>query len=237
MIALDFDGTLAPLVDDPEDSRMLPEARSALEALTRLDGVSIALVSGRAIESLARVASPLQEWFLVGSHGIEILSPGEVLDYETPWLVPQRLQRGFEGVVSHHPGTRLEVKPFGLALHTRGVEPSLAREAEKEAAAVCDEWEGDLVIRSGHGILECSVTEADKGEGLLALVERTGASATLFAGDDLTDEDGFAVLGDQDFSLRVGPGESRARFRIADAAEMAQILWRVFELRSALSSS
>ena len=160
-----------------------------------------------------------------------------MVHYETPWLVPQRLQSGFEGVVSHHPGTRLEVKPFGLALHTRGVEPSLAREAEKEAAAVCDEWEGDLVIRSGHGILECSVTEADKGEGLLALVERTGASATFFAGDDLTDEDGFAVLGDRDISLRVGPGESRAQFRIADAAEMAQILWRVFELRSALSSS
>ena len=96
---------------------------------------------------------------------------------------------------------------------------------------------GDLVIRSGHGILECSVTEADKGEGLLALVERTGALATLFAGDDLTDEDGFAVLGDQDISLRVGPGESRAQFRIADAVEMAQILWRVFELRSARSSS
>ena len=66
LIALDFYGTLAPLVDDPEASRMTLEARGALEALTLLDGVTIALVSGRAIESLLRVAEPMKQWFLVG---------------------------------------------------------------------------------------------------------------------------------------------------------------------------
>jgi len=75
LIALDFDGTLAPLVDDPEDSRMMSASRDALEALTPLPGVVVALVSGRAIDSLLRVADPLKEWFLVGSHGIEIVPP------------------------------------------------------------------------------------------------------------------------------------------------------------------
>ena len=78
LIALDFDGTLAPLVDDPEASRMIAPARRALEKLTALSGVSVAIVTGRAIDSVKRVADPLKEWFLVGSHGIEVLSPEDV---------------------------------------------------------------------------------------------------------------------------------------------------------------
>ena len=61
LIALDFDGTLAPLVDDPEASRMIAPARKALEKLTTLPGVSIAIVTGRAIDSVKRVAEPLNE--------------------------------------------------------------------------------------------------------------------------------------------------------------------------------
>ena len=112
LIALDFDGTLAPLVDDPEASRMIAPARQALEKLTALSGVSVAIVTGRAIDSVKRVADPLKEWFLVGSHGIEVLSPGDVTSYETPWLVPVGLTEAFDAVVKAHPGTGLEHKPF-----------------------------------------------------------------------------------------------------------------------------
>ena len=60
LVALDFDGTLAPLVDDPEDSRMIAPARQALEKLTALSGVTVAIVTGRAIDSVKRVADPLK---------------------------------------------------------------------------------------------------------------------------------------------------------------------------------
>lgn len=231
LIALDFDGTLAPLVDDPEASRMAPEAREALEALTLLDGVTVALVSGRAIESLMRVAEPMKQWFLVGSHGIEVLSPDEAMGYVTPWLVPTGLEEGFRAVVSRHQGTRIEMKPFGVALHTRGVEEAIARDAEAEAMKVCDAWDGELVVRRGHGIVECSIEDANKGDGISALIAQTGTSAVLFAGDDVTDEDGFAVLKPTDVSIRVGGGQTRARFRVMDTTEMAAILWRVYESR------
>ena len=52
LIALDFDGTLAPLGDDPEQSRMIDSAREALEKLTHMKGVAVALVTGRAIDSV-----------------------------------------------------------------------------------------------------------------------------------------------------------------------------------------
>jgi hypothetical protein len=116
---------------------MIAPARKALEKLTTLPGVTIAIVTGRAIDSVKRVAEPLNEWFLVGSHGIEVLSPGEVTNYETPWLVPGDLIKDFEAVVTSHPGTRLEHKPFGLALHTRGVEEQVARGMLKPPRTRC----------------------------------------------------------------------------------------------------
>ena len=232
LIALDFDGTLAPLVDDPENSRMIAPARDALEKLTDMPGVSIALVTGRAIDSVKRVADPLETWYLVGSHGIEVLSPGELASYDTPWLVPEKLTQEFDDVVSAHPGTRLEKKPFGLALHTRGVSEQVAGNAERAAHLVCDAWDGELVVRTGHGIVECSVKEATKGDGIMEIARRLTPDAVLFAGDDRTDEDGFAVLEAGDVAIRVGGGETRAPYRLEDADGVAEALWLIHETRA-----
>jgi trehalose 6-phosphate phosphatase len=230
LIALDFDGTLAPLGDDPELSRMIPEAREALEALTSVSSVTVALVTGRAIESIARVSEPLPQWYLVGSHGIEVVSPKERDSYHTPDAVPTELVEGFRSITETYPGTRIELKPFGVALHTRGVEESVARSAELAAHALCEAWGGDVVVRTGHGIVECAVKEATKGDGIVALRRLTGADGVLFAGDDLTDEDGFAVLGDSDVAIRVGGGDTIAPYRLSDAPAVAAMLWRIHEL-------
>ena len=100
----------------------------------------------------------------------------------------------------------------------------MATQAQDSARAVCEEWHGELSIRVGHGILECSVLTATKADGVLALQERTGAGATLFAGDDVTDEDAIAVLGPLDIGIWVGPGESTARFCLPDAEAVSFML-------------
>jgi len=79
LVALDFDGTLSPLVDDPMSSRMLPAAREAVMALVATPATTVALVSGRSIPDLRIIAehqddSPL---LLAGSHGAEVWLPGE----------------------------------------------------------------------------------------------------------------------------------------------------------------
>ena len=236
LIALDFDGTLAPLVDDPEASRMIAPAREALERLTALSGVTIALVTGRAIDSVTRVADPLDEWFLVGSHGIEVLGPAEFKEYHTPWVVPGALREEFEAMVSAHPGTRLEHKPFGLALHTRGVDEVVARAAEVAAHRLCEAWPTDLVVRTGHGIVECSIKEATKGDGIEEVRRQTNPSSTLFAGDDRTDEDGFAVLSEDDVAIRVGGGETIAPYRLPDSEAVAEALWLIHDHRTSVES-
>ena len=234
LIALDFDGTLAPLGIDPEQSRMIPEARSALDALTGLHTVHIALVTGRAIESISRVAEPDSSWFLVGSHGVEVVTPEERPSYHTPDRVPQDVIAGFDDIVASFPGTRKEIKPFGVALHTRGLPASVAEAAEQAAHTLCEQWAGDLVVRTGHGIVECATEVATKGDGLLALMKHISPAATLFAGDDMTDEDGFAVLGLTDVAIRVGGGQTRAPYRLEDAHAMADTLWLVHQLFTGL---
>ena len=224
LIALDFDGTLAPLVDDPMESRMLPEAHKALLELGALSGVTVALVSGRAIDSLRVVAEPSDAWYLVGSHGGEIVPPGMHHSYTAHSRVPADLDQAFCDVVAEYPGTRLERKAFGLALHTRGVNAAEAARAEASARSVCESFEGNLRIRTGHGILECSVLEATKADGITALREATGAEAILFAGDDITDEDAIASLGSLDVGIWVGEGSSAAQHRLADADHVAAAL-------------
>jgi trehalose 6-phosphate phosphatase len=85
----------------------------------------------------------------------------------------------------------------------------------------------------GHGILECSVLQATKADGIRELRRMTGAQATLFAGDDVTDEDALAVLSGRDVGIRVGSGSSVADFRVADASEMARTLQSLFALIAA----
>src|SRR5690606_18762690 len=72
LVALDFDGTLAPIVEQPNEARMLPEARRAISAILETPDVTVALISGRAIESLKQVADPDPRLILIGSHGAEL---------------------------------------------------------------------------------------------------------------------------------------------------------------------
>ncbi len=114
LVALDFDGTLAPLQDDPENSRMLPESREVVDALTDTDGVHVSLVTGRAFENIMRVADPHPDWFLVGSHGIEVVAPHERDSYASPQLVPEGLLQGFHQIAQDIPALGLRLNPSGL---------------------------------------------------------------------------------------------------------------------------
>jgi trehalose-phosphatase len=229
LVALDFDGTLAPLQDDPENSRMLPESRDAVDALTDISGVHVSLVTGRAFENIMRVADPHRDWFLVGSHGIEVVAPHERASYATPQLVPEGLLQGFHQIAQDIPGPKIEVKPFGLAIHTRGLEDDVALAAEAATRLLCDEWPDELVMRSGHGILECAVSDRTKGDGLRSLWEALDVDATIFIGDDVTDEDGFAVLGSGDLGIKVGADATKASHRVADPHEVTRVLWNLHE--------
>jgi trehalose 6-phosphate phosphatase len=94
-----------------------------------------------------------------------------------------------------------------------------------------------LTIRDGKDIIEFSVRGADKGDGIERLREYTAATAVLFAGDDVTDEDGFRVLRPEagDVGIKVGEGDTLAQFRRADEEAIATMLTLLAEARGSRS--
>lgn len=234
LVALDFDGTLAPEVDSPEQARAIPPAREAVLRLLAAPDTRVALVSGRALRSLIQVADLPDEALLVGSHGIELRlddrRPRVDLDAAERERVEQ-LQRVLTGVTESIDDVWLEEKPAGFALHTRLATEENSRLAHLVALREATKQLDDLTIRPGKNVLEFAVRSTTKGEAVEHLRRYTGADAVFYAGDDVTDEDAFAALRDSDVGLKSGPGETEAAFRVAGPDEVAHVLATLADLR------
>ncbi|MCC2313827.1 trehalose-phosphatase [Cellulomonas xiejunii] len=223
LVALDFDGTLAPLQDDPAASRILPAGVEVLASLAGLDGVALALVSGRAMGDLHTLAEVPPGTYLIGSHGVErarVTLFGldrdvvELAHTEADLLAV--LGARAAAVARGRDGVWVETKPTAVVVHTRLAEPQDAEPAEAEAVALGTE----LGVGTLHGkdVVELTVLRADKGTALQALRHELGAPVVLYAGDDVTDEHAFAALDPQDVTVKVGAGPTVARHRVADPA-------------------
>ncbi|MCL1871156.1 MAG: bifunctional alpha,alpha-trehalose-phosphate synthase (UDP-forming)/trehalose-phosphatase [Promicromonosporaceae bacterium] len=242
LVALDFDGTLAPLVDDPTASAMTPAARAAVERLARLPDdarVQLALVSGRDLADLAARARPSAGTYLIGSHGAETghVRPDGSLETVPVDLTPEQAEalaavtETFEAVADATEGAWVQHKPSATVLHTRLAPPDAAAAAVQRAAQAA----ADLGLEAMHGkdVVEVAVVRADKGSAIawLRTVVQDGLEhgrvRVLYAGDDTTDEHAFAALEQGDVAVKVGDGPTVAVHRVADADALAAALDRL----------
>jgi trehalose 6-phosphate synthase/phosphatase len=88
-------------------------------------------------------------------------------------------------------------------------------------------------VRTGKGVLEFAVRSTDKGEALTRLRQHAGASAVIYVGDDVTDEDAFAALESEDVGVKVGQGKSVASYRLRSPEDVAILLERLAVARDA----
>jgi trehalose 6-phosphate phosphatase len=216
ILVFDFDGTLAPIVDDPASAAMGPATAALLGALAAR--VPCAVVSGRARGDVAaRVASvPLRA--VVGNHGAE---PG-------PDAPEPALRARVEGWLAalraavDEPGVVVEDKGRSLAVHVRrAARPVQALERAAAAAAALDGarvFGGKLVV---NVVPEAAPTKADAVEALAA---ECGGAPVLYVGDDDTDEDAFRSRAVR-WGVRVGRAErSAARFFVDEQAQVDRLL-------------
>jgi trehalose-phosphatase len=240
LVGTDFDGVLAPLVPDPSKSRPVDGSMELLRELADAPGVFVAIVSGRQLTALKSrtgvgAAEPI---VLIGSHGAE---PNRelALDLTFDDAARTRLERATAAlaeVVDAHPPTCIERKPAGVVLHTRNVPVEVAQAAT--AAALAIDLPGVDVMK-GKQIVELSVLSVTKGGALEALARQFGTEATLYLGDDVTDERAFTVLGEDDrnMTVKVGAGDTAASFRIEDPAAVVQVLRALRDARLAAAPS
>lgn len=244
LIALDFDGTLSYLVEDPSQSRPTAAAASVLPRLARHPRVDLALISGRPGATLAELAQPPLGTHLIGSHGAEIGVMGtsgfeaEVLTLtQAQEALLNRVRAELTEIAARHEGVWVEDKPASAALHTRPASAEVAALATDEALAGPVQLDG-VVVLQGKSVVEIGVLRATKGDAITQLRHTLADPPVLFMGDDVTDEHAFAVLNHvdsetatpSDVGVKVGPGETAAAYRVADPDAVAETLAYLAEI-------
>ena len=238
LVTSDFDGTLAPIVDDPSAARALPAAAQALTALADVPETTVALVSGRALDVLRELSALPSTVHLVGSHGAEFDTGGPersdsgrvhgfVQQFDHALLA--RIVAELQTISVGKPGVTVETKPASAALHVRNASAADAEAALEEAHVAARTW--DAHVTEGKAVLEFAVVRTDKGEAVDTLREQADATAVVFLGDDVTDENAFRRMRDGDVGIKVGPGETLAAHRISSPEDVAEVLAYVLAAR------
>jgi len=230
MVACDYDGTIAPLVDDPSQAAPIRDAVAAMRSLAEQANTHVTVVSGRSLRDLALLSRLPEEIRLVGSHGSEFdLGFASQLDAQ---LVDRRTRITEEvSRLGREYSALIEEKPTGVTFHLRGMADETKEAARQELilGPAAHDW---IFTRNGHDIIEFSVINTNKGTALETIRHQVGASAIIFFGDDLTDEDAFRTLKGPDVGVKVGEGPTQAEFRVADTDTVARLLALLAEMRA-----
>ena len=216
LIALDFDGTIAPIVPHPDLAQLLPHARPVLEALAQREDTEIAMISGRSLEDL-RARIDLNGVYYAGNHGLEIHGPD--LDDVVPAAIEltprvQQIWHALQHEVGTIPGIYLENKQLSLSVHYRKIDD----ESEQQRVVtivqrVFNQHSNGLRLTSGKRVLEVRPDiNWHKGKAMLFIIEeieqaRGARMLPIFVGDDTTDEDAFAVIEPPGAGVLVGPAD------------------------------
>lgn len=228
LVALDFDGTLAPIVDRPEDAALPELTRPILERIASTH--TLAIVTGRDVKSVDALLRMPDVW-RIGLHGHERCAPNtpaealeaHALDEATAKEIDERRVAAKAAVASIE-GAWIEDKSSGLAMHTRACAPDDEVEAQRRFTEVMAGAPLELV--RGKRVVEARPRGVHKGTALLALADELGAKSIFYAGDDVTDEDAFLSLAGREGALtvKVGEGATRASHRVQDPPALRRVL-------------
>ncbi len=228
---LDYDGTLVPLAARPADAAPGPAIAETLGKLARQRGTTVVIVSGRPAVDLERWFGHLDGIWLAAEHGALLRAPGDP-DWhplrpgaDAEWKA--RVRPLLEHFADRAPGSTVEEKEFALAWHFRLVEPEFGDWLANELAMALDQQLAgtELAVLRGSKVVEVRFAWANKGE-VVAHVRSAGPPPgfELAIGDDRTDEDMFERLPDDAWTIHVGSGQTRARFRVGGPASTVALL-------------
>ena len=229
-ILTDVDGTVAPIVERPDDAAVPEASRELLRTLARDYGL-VACISGRRALDARRVVG-LDEVAYSGNHGFELLLPGDHEPRPDPSLDGHdRDARAFVAGVDQaeleRVGIRTEDKGAIVALHWRGADNEGEAESLASEIAAEAEWNG-LVAHRGRKVLEIRPNVAiNKGIAVAALIPARPVKTALYAGDDHTDLDAFAALrtlredGELEATACIAIGSQEAPPEVAAAADLS----------------
>jgi trehalose-phosphatase len=234
---LDFDGTLIPLAATPDAALPGPDVLALLRELAGTEGVTCAVVSGRPRVSLSEMLSGVPGLLLVAEHGMWLggehgWQPSAVVD----GAAVDQLEAMLGPEVEAEPGSLLERKTASVCVHYRLVAGEARERFLARVSGLIEKWlagRHDFELLDLVEAFEVRDRAVHKGAAVSWVRGRiAGELACAALGDDLTDEDTFAAVGDG--SVIVGPGRrptTLARWRVADPHAVHGFLRALLELR------
>lgn len=227
LLAFDYDGTLAPIVANPQRARMRESTRALFAELTRR--LPCAVIAGRAREDVLGFLEGAEPALVLGDHGAGLGADVPSLDRVQDWRA--ELDERLETL----PGLFIEDKPFSLAIHYRDCPDARAARTLAQRASA-----GLEAVRVLGGVLAVNLLPADrphKGHALLRACDQFGCGRALFIGDDDTDEDAFGMAPERVLAVRVGARpRSAARFHLRDQLEVDVLLQHLIGLHARWSN-
>ncbi|KAL9234251.1 hypothetical protein vseg_009139 [Gypsophila vaccaria] len=240
---LDYDGTLSPIVQDPDRAFMSQEMRAAVKEVAK--HFPTAIVSGRGKDKVYDFVK-LKELYYAGSHGMDIEGPSNEKSDKSILCQPANeflpmINEVYDKLVrttSSIEGAKVESNKFCLSVHFRCVDEKKWPELAEQVKEVMNDYP-KLKMTNGRKVLEIKPTiKWDKGNALEFLLEALGFANSkdvlpIYIGDDRTDEDAFKVLRKrkQGFGILVSkfPKETNAAYTLQDPSEVMCFLQRLAE--------
>jgi trehalose 6-phosphate phosphatase len=222
----DVDGTLLEIKPEPDAVVCDEDLRSLLERLFTRSLGALALVSGRSLDDIDRIFSPLK-LTAVGLHGAEMRDASGAERRADPRIM-DHARAAVRDFVGAHDGLMLEDKGATLAVHYRR-RPDLG--AMTLGFLLRFGPGDDLAVQEGKFVVELKPARYDKGSAIAALMGSPPFKERMpiFFGDDLTDEAGFVVVNRLGgLSVRIGDAQAltQAQFVLPDCASLRAMLWR-----------
>jgi trehalose-phosphatase len=228
LVTLDFDGTLAALAETPGQASLRPEFRAALRELAARPGVSVFILSGRALPNVRRLVG-LKGLYYGGNHGMEIAGPRLAWRDAGAARCRRLLERTAADLRERFPegtGILVEYKTFSVSVHYRALKPAYRAGFFARMRALAAAGGGELRWTRGHKVYELRPAGAPhKGDAVVRLGRKLAARAALAVGDDLTDEDMFSALAAGGVTVRVGrKAGSAAEYFLPAQADVLRLL-------------
>ena len=232
LLLLDYDGTLVPFAAKPQKAVPGETTREVLDVLSRVPGNEVVVISGRDRYTL-------DAWFrgmdigLIAEHGVWTKErSGEWRMHEglsSDWK--EEIYPLLELYTDRTPGAFIEEKDFSLVWHYRRTEPILGAQRAKDLKDDLLHLTSNLNVgvMEGNKVIEIKNTVVDKGRAALNWVSQHAWDFILAIGDDRTDEDLFAAMPPDAYSIKVGLAPSRARFNLVSQRDVLPLLRRCIE--------
>ncbi|KPK74305.1 MAG: hypothetical protein AMJ79_14515 [Phycisphaerae bacterium SM23_30] len=238
---LDYDGTLCEIKPQPRDAYPHAEIKEIFALLEQHQNIDVYLISGRKKEDMDR-------WFLIypftliAEHGYYYRPAGraewQVLDEKTDLSWKEQIIDILRHYGEMTPGSSVEEKTSSVVWHYRRADPEFGSWKAHQLVGELYEMLSNLPVEIHHGkkIVEVSSTQVNKGRAVEHFIQRHDYDAVLCAGDDETDESMFRLSHAEIVSIKIGTGDTQAKYRVASPRKLRGYLKKALKRQRSVQS-